>query len=89
MFPSPASNPAVTLLAARARIAREAEAEFEDLGRKGALGRRFLDVVAIRRVLRMRDELGTEEAVIEKELGLGPGVVQKLGPKGVVSAAGG
>ena len=89
IFPSPASNPAVTLLTARSRIAQEAEAEFEGLGRKGAPGRQFLGVVTIRQVLKMRDELGEEEGIIEKQLGLRSGLVRRLGPKGVVRGVGG
>jgi hypothetical protein len=76
------------VLRARSRIAQEAEAEFESLGRKGAPGRRFLDVVTIRQVLRMRDELAEEDGVIERRLGLREGVVRRLGQKGVISVVG-
>jgi hypothetical protein len=88
IFPSPASNPAVTLLEARARIAQEAEEEFEGLGRRGAPGRKFLDVVTIRQILMMRDEQGKGEAEIESKFGLRKGVVGKLGGRGVLSGAG-
>ena len=87
VFPS-GMNPAVALLQARERLAQEAEEEFENLGRKGAPGRRFLDVVTIRQVLMMRDDLGKEDAEIEAQLGLRKGIVRKLGPRGVVSGAG-
>ena len=69
-------------------MAQEAEEELEGLGRRGAPGRRFLDVVTIRQVLIMRDELQKRDTEIERQLGLRSGVVRKLGPKGVVGAAG-
>jgi hypothetical protein len=76
------------LLAARSRIAREAEEEFENLGRRGSPGRSFLDVVTIRQVLMMRDEQGKGAEEIERTLGLRKGVVGKLGPRGLYTGAG-
>jgi hypothetical protein len=87
IFPS-GTNPAIALLQARERLAQEAEEEFENLGRRGAAGRRFLDVVTIRQVLMMRDDLRKGEEEIEQQLGLEKGVVGKLGSRGVVSGAG-
>lgn len=72
---------------ARQRLQGEADKEFEGLGRKSSGGRRFLDVIIIRQILMMRDERGLEEADIEKRLGLAPGVVGKLGPKGVIAVS--
>jgi len=46
-----------------------------------------LDVITIRQVLTMRDELGIEEGEIERRLGLNRGVVKMLGPRGMVAAA--
>jgi hypothetical protein len=76
-------NPAVSLLTARYRLAEEAEREFASIGRKGSEGRTFLDVVTLRQVLVMR-ERGVEEGEIERKLGLGRGVVGKLGRRDVV-----
>ena len=87
IFPS-VPNPAIAFLQARERLAQEAEEEFENLGRRGAAGRRFLDVVTIRQVLMMRDELRKGAEEIETQLGLQKGVVRKMGPRGVVSGAG-
>lgn len=58
------------------------------MGRRGAEGRRFLDVSVIRQVLVLR-ERGVSEAEIERLLGLGQGVVGVLGRRGVVGVAGG
>jgi len=76
------------LLQARERLAEEAENEFENLGRRGANGRRFLDVITIRQVLRMRDDFGRGEREIEEQFGLKKGMVGRLGMKGVVTGAG-
>lgn len=58
----------------------------EDVGRGG---RRFLDVLTIRRVLVLRDEKGLGGAEIERGLGLGEGVVGRLGGRAVVGDLGG
>jgi hypothetical protein len=80
-------NPAVSLLTARYRLAEEAEREFASIGRKGSEGRTFLDVVTLRQVLVLR-ERGVEEGEIERKLGLGRGVVGRLGRRGVVGVGG-
>jgi hypothetical protein len=76
-------NPAVSLLTARYRLAEEAEKEFGNIGKSGGQGRRFLDVVTIRKVLDMRDE-GVPSGEIERRLELRKGVVGQLGRRGVV-----
>lgn len=78
----------MSLLTARFRLAEEADTEFAELGRKGAQGKRFLDVATLRQILMLRDEKGMEEGRIEKELGLRRGVVKLLGRPGVVGATG-
>lgn len=89
MFPSSSGtrvlpqNPAVSLLAAREKLATEAEEEFSNIGRKGASGRRFLDVLTVRQVLQMREK-GIRAEEIEERLGLRRGGVEKLGARGVV-----
>ncbi|KAI9656299.1 MAG: hypothetical protein M1821_004962 [Bathelium mastoideum] len=91
-FPTAAqisANPALTLLRRREELATEAEREFQRVGKRqgsGAgeeQGRRFLDVVTIGRVLRMRDQ-GKEAEEIERVMGLRKGIVGRLGEKGVV-----
>ncbi|EPE30270.1 hypothetical protein GLAREA_12993 [Glarea lozoyensis ATCC 20868] len=69
IFPSPAQNPAISLLTARYRLAEEAETEFEGLGRKGSKGRSFLDVSTLRQVLILRAK-GMREGDIERALEL-------------------
>lgn len=87
VYPSPSSNPAIAILAARTRIAEAAEQEKVEAGRRGFEGRTFLDVAMIRRVLAMRDERGMGAEEIEKSLGLKKGIVKELGRVGVVEAA--
>ena len=86
VFPSrtAAQNPAVRLLEARERLAAEAEEEFANVGKKGAAGRKFMDVYTIRQVLQMREK-GISSQEIEGKLGLRKGTVGVLGGKGVVS----
>jgi hypothetical protein len=88
VFPNPASNPALQVIRARQELSEKAEREFEGLGRAGFPGREFLDVVQLRQVLMMRDQrkMGADE--IEGRLGLKPGVVARLGKRGIVSEAG-
>ncbi|KAK0127082.1 hypothetical protein ONS96_006640 [Cadophora gregata f. sp. sojae] len=81
----PSSNPAVSLLTARYRLAGEAENEFARTGKSSAAeGRQFLDVLTLRQILVLRDEKGVEAGEIERSLGLKRGVVGRLGRKGVV-----
>lgn len=84
--PDPRKHPALMVLAARRRLQDEADREFMEVGRNGRVGRRFLDVITIRQALMLRDERGLKESEIEKQLGLAPGVVEKLGPKGTVES---
>ncbi|KAH7412459.1 hypothetical protein BKA64DRAFT_329252 [Cadophora sp. MPI-SDFR-AT-0126] len=80
------SNPAVSLLTARYRLAGEAENEFARTGKSTAAeGRQFLDVLTLRQILVLRDEKGVEAGEIERRLGLKRGVVGRLGRRGVVS----
>ncbi|KAG4422899.1 hypothetical protein IFR04_003969 [Cadophora malorum] len=79
------SNPAVSLLTARYRLAGEAENEFARTGKSTAAeGRQFLDVLTLRQILVLRDEKGVEAGEIERSLGLKKGVVERLGRRGVV-----
>ncbi|RDL38802.1 Uncharacterized protein BP5553_03142 [Venustampulla echinocandica] len=86
VFPSASSNPAVSLLTARYRLAEEAEREFEEIGKRGAKGRQFVDVFTLKQVLVMR-ERGMMNEQIERTLELKEGVVGRLGRRGVVGVA--
>ncbi|EOD50669.1 hypothetical protein UCRNP2_2554 [Neofusicoccum parvum UCRNP2] len=83
-LPPRTRNPALTILSAREALAAAAEAEFAGIGRRGAAGRRFLDVVELRKVLALRDERGRAAAEIERQMGLQGGVVGRLGVRGVL-----
>ncbi|KAK8253688.1 hypothetical protein IWZ00DRAFT_199777 [Phyllosticta capitalensis] len=79
-------NPALSILSARDRLQREAEADLDDAGRAGASGRRFLDPTLIRRVLMMRERESKSDEAIEEEMGLEKGFMKRLGPRSVVEA---
>ncbi|EON62576.1 hypothetical protein W97_01800 [Coniosporium apollinis CBS 100218] len=81
-------NSALVMLAARDRLAQEAEREFDEVARRGrgAQGRQFLDVGLLRHVLMLRDEKGLSGEEIERRLGLRKGIVGRLGAKGVVES---
>lgn len=87
VMPDPRKNPAIAVLDARARMQDAADAEFAQAGKKGSTGREFLDVFTIRQMLVMRDERGRSAEEIERVLGLKKGVVDRLGPRGVVTLA--
>ncbi|KAK7519112.1 hypothetical protein IWZ03DRAFT_375445 [Phyllosticta citriasiana] len=84
--PSSMPNPALSILSARDRLQREAEADLEYAAKPSAPGRRFVDPMLIRRVLVMRDRERKTDDVIEEEMGLERGFMKRLGPKGVVEA---
>ncbi|KAL4899744.1 hypothetical protein BDW74DRAFT_107199 [Aspergillus multicolor] len=79
VFPSPSTNPALLVVTSRQRIAAEAEAEAENLGKGAFEGRRYLDAFTIRQVLAMRDRQGMSEEEIERVLRLKRGVVGRMG----------
>ncbi|KAK7544725.1 uncharacterized protein J3D65DRAFT_610567 [Phyllosticta citribraziliensis] len=84
--PGSMPNPALSILSARDRLQREAEADLENAAKPSAPGRRFLDPTLIRRVLVMRDREGKTDDAIEEEMGLERGFVKRLGPRRVVEA---
>ena len=81
---SNANNPALQIVAARERLARQWATEQEGIGRKGFEGRTLLSAKEIKEVLAMRDQGGMEDGDIEKRMRLKPGVMGKLG-RGVVA----
>jgi hypothetical protein len=88
LFPDPATmrnNPALLVMQARKRWQEKAEAELEEVGRSGFVGREMMDVGMVTDALRMRRR-GVGDADIEKRLGLRSGVLRKLGPPGVTEA---
>ena len=88
-MPDPRANPAVQVMLARQQLASEAEREFAVAATSDDVGRTFLDVTTIRHVLVLRDEGRLSVSEIERHLGLKPGVVERLGPSGVVTAMAG
>lgn len=83
-FPSARDNQTLSVLEARKRLQERADAEMENLGRRGE-GREFLDVGTIRKVLLLRQR-GEGEGDIERRFGLRKGAVGRLGSRGVVEA---
>ena len=79
MFPTTAQNPALEILEAKERIAQQAEEEFTRARRGVDTQRRYVDIGVIRQALAMRDGKGMKPEDIEKELGLGAGIVASLG----------
>lgn len=88
IFPPSSSNPVLAALEARARVQREAEEEFENLGLSNSQGRRFLAAGMVRDILVMREK-GASQAQIENRFNLRKGVMQSLEPKGLYKPAGG
>lgn len=88
-FPNPKANPAIQIVHARDRLAAEAENEFAVAGKTDDVGRAFLDVSTIRRALVLRDAGNMSSAEIERNLHLKPGVVNRLGKKGIFAAMSG
>lgn len=81
--PAPATNPSLIILQARSDLQRQALREDQEVGTKGFAGRRFLDVTLLQQVLRERAN-GKSSADIEKRFGLKSGLIDQLGPKGLV-----
>ena len=84
-WPSARDNATLGVLEARRRLEEQAEAEMDQMGRASDKGRELLDVGTIRRVLLMRRQ-GRSDGEIEERFHLRPGVVGRLGPRGVVEA---
>jgi hypothetical protein len=90
IFPSPSTNPALQLLAARERLAKEANEELIRAGTAGHGGKQFLDVLTVKKILTLREgrngKVGMSDGEIEKALRLKSGLVGRLGEKGKVFA---
>ncbi|KAF1958770.1 hypothetical protein CC80DRAFT_407856 [Byssothecium circinans] len=83
-FPEPRDNPALRVLEARSRIAEEAEDELSQVGRRGFVGRKYVDAGVVQLAL-MRRKRGDTDERIEEGLGLARGRLRVLG-KGIVEA---
>lgn len=85
IFPSPSTNPALQVLAARERLAQEANEELSQAGRPGHGGKQFLDVLTVKRILTLKEgrngNAGMSDGEIEKALGLKKGLAGRLGGK--------
>ncbi|KAM5342819.1 hypothetical protein ACJ41O_013785 [Fusarium nematophilum] len=82
-FPPSRSNPTLAALEARQRLQEEAEEDFAAMGR-GVQGRRFLDMRTVVDAMKLRDH-GVAEKEIESRLRIQPGLLRRLGPKGILS----
>ena len=85
IFPSQKDNPAVMLVQARRRIARQVEEELEDQGRPSFKGRTLVSAQEIRQALSLRDEGGKDAQEVEKQMRMRPGILEQLVGKGVVA----
>jgi hypothetical protein len=81
--PLPNNNPSLSVLRNRLAHDQAREAELEQQSVGANIGTRFLSAENIQRVLRLRNR-GVDSVTIEKQLKLKPGVVEKLGRKGLV-----
>jgi hypothetical protein len=84
-YPSSTNNTTLGVLEARRHLQQQADREFELRGKASSSGREFLDAGLIRKILILRQQ-GTPAADIESQFKLKKGVVNRLGPIGVVEA---
>lgn len=85
---SAAPNTGVDALHARFRIAEEVNMDFEEMGKPGFLGRRYIEAKILSQILALRDAGALDDRSIEKKYDLRSGLLDQLGNKGTVSAAG-
>ncbi|KIW71895.1 hypothetical protein PV04_00123 [Phialophora macrospora] len=85
IFPSQPNNPAVLLVQARQRIARQWESELENQGRPSFAGRTLMSAQELRQALTSRDDAGKSSNEVEKQMRLKPGILDQLVAKGVVA----
>lgn len=87
VFPSVASNPALLIVQARARLGKIYDEESESLGRGSFKGRTLISAADLKNVLAMRDDGNRPAGEIEKQLRLQQGLLEKLGQAGMVGNA--
>jgi hypothetical protein len=85
-FPSSSSNATLGVLEIRRQIEARAKNELDNMGKSTDKGREFLDIGTVKQILVLRQG-GAPAADIETRLGLKPGVVARLGPRGIVAPA--
>ena len=85
-YPAPSSNVTLGVLEARRQLEARAREELENMGKSTDKGKEFLDIGTVKQMLVLRQG-GASATDIEKRLGLRPGLVAKLGPRGVVAPA--
>ncbi|KAJ9606150.1 hypothetical protein H2200_009111 [Cladophialophora chaetospira] len=85
IFPSQANNPAVMLVQARQRIARQFEEEMENQGRPSFAGRTLMSAQELRQALNLRDEGGRVTQEVETQMRMKPGILDQLVAKGVIA----
>jgi hypothetical protein len=85
-FPSSSSNATLGVLEVRRRLEAQAKRELENMGKSTDKGREFLDIGTVKQILVLRQG-GASSTDIEARLRLKPGVVARLGPKGMVTPA--
>lgn len=73
------------VLEARRQLEERAKDELENLGRSTDKGREFVDVYTVKQILLMREK-GEAAKAIEDRLRLRPGLVAKLGGKGMLGS---
>lgn len=83
-FPPSRSNPTLSALSARQRLQQEAEEDFESMGLANTQGRRFLDMRTMVDAMKLRGH-GLADKDIEARLRIRPGLLERLGPQGVLS----
>lgn len=81
-FPDPRNNPVLRVLKARQQISDEAEDEIRDVGRRGFVGRKYVDAGLIQLAL-MRQAKGEPDSRIEEALGIQKGRLSVLGKRTV------
>lgn len=83
-FPSASSNATLGVLEVRRRLEARAKGELENMGKSADKGKEFLDIGTVKQILVLR-QAGAAAADIEARLRLKPGVVARLGPRGIVA----
>ena len=84
-YPPATSNVTLGVLEARRQLQERADLELENRGKSTDRGRELLDIETIRKILVLRQR-GERSADIEARLRLRSGVVDRLGPLGLVTA---
>jgi hypothetical protein len=85
-FPSSSNNATLGVLEARRQLEARAKYELDNTGKSTDKGREFLDIGTVKQILVLR-ESGTSATDIETRLRLKPGLVARLGPRGIVAPA--